>query len=50
MHVSSEEQVSVLKEQAFEWGVFVSEVTSIDPAVEVDCKAVVFGKNMRHTA
>ncbi len=44
MTIPDKEKVEMLKERAFEPGIFVSTVTSKDPTVEVDCSTVVFGK------
>ena len=43
LFVPTQEKVELLKQRAFEPGIFVSEVVSKDP-VEVDCSTVIFGK------
>ena len=44
MTIPDQEKVEMLKERAFEPGIFVSTVTNKTPNVEVDCSTVVFGK------
>lgn len=46
MNIQDEEKIEVLKERAFEPGIFISTVTNKDPdgAIEVDCQTVVFGR------
>lgn len=44
MTIPDESKVELLKERAFEPGIFVSTVTSKNPQIEVDCSTVVFGK------
>lgn len=43
-------KVELLKERAFETGIFVSTVTSKDNGIEVDCSTVVFGKRQGFSA
>jgi hypothetical protein len=44
MTIPDPAKVELLKERAFEPGIFVSTVTNKDPKIEVDCSTVVFGK------
>ena len=44
LNISDAKKVEVLKERAFEPGIFVSTVKSKSSQVEVDCHTVVFGK------
>ena len=44
MAIPDKEKVELLKERAFEPGIFVSTVTSKKNGIEVDCSTVVFGK------
>lgn len=44
MTIPDKEKIDLLKERAFEPGIFVSTVTSKNPDIEVDCSTVVFGK------
>ena len=50
MTIPDPEKVELLKERAFEPGIFVSTVTMKDPAIEVDCSTVVFGKRQGFSA
>lgn len=50
MTIPDREKIELLKERAFEPGIFVSKVTSKDPKVEVDCSTVVFGKRQGFSA
>lgn len=50
MNVNDVEKVNVLKERAFESGIFVSTVVSKSPGVEVDCQVVIFGKKQSFNA
>lgn len=47
---ASEEHLAVLKERVFEYGIFVSEVQSLEPEVKVECKKVIFGKRATQNA
>lgn len=44
MNIADTERLNVLKERAFESGIFISTITAKGPKVEVDCKTVIFGK------
>jgi hypothetical protein len=50
MSIPETEKIELLKERAFEPGIFVSTVTSKDPKIEVDCSTVVFGKRQGFSA
>lgn len=50
MNVNDAEKVNVLKERAFESGIFVSTVVAKSPSVEVDCQVVIFGKKQSFNA
>lgn len=51
MTIPDKTKVELLKERAFEPGIFVATVTSkIDGAIAVDCSTVVFGKRQEYTA
>lgn len=50
LSVPTEDKVNILKERAFEPGIFVSTVKTKDPQVEVDCSTVVFGKKQAFSA
>ena len=50
MNIPDEERLEILRERAFEAGIFVSTVTEIDPTVKVDCRTVVFGRKQAYHA
>jgi hypothetical protein len=50
MTIPDVEKVELLKERAFEPGIFVSTVKAKDPKLEVDCSTVVFGKKQGFAA
>lgn len=50
MSIPDPAKIELLKERAFEPGIFVSTVTNKTPRVEVDCSTVVFGKRQGFSA
>ena len=50
MAIPDQEKVNLLKERAFEPGIFVSTVKSKDANITVDCSTVVFGKRQQFNA
>ena len=50
MAIPDKSKVELLKERAFEPGIFVSTVVSNDSGVVVDCSTVVFGKKQAFQA
>lgn len=50
MSIPDETKINLLKERAFEPGIFVSTVTSKDGGVKVECSTVVFGKKQTYHA
>jgi hypothetical protein len=50
MSIPDPAKIELLKERAFEPGIFVSTVTNKAPRVEVDCSTVVFGKRQGFSA
>jgi hypothetical protein len=50
MSIPDPAKIELLKERAFEPGIFVSTVTNKGPNVEVDCSTVVFGKRQGFSA
>ncbi len=50
MAIPDSEKVELLKERAFEPGIFISTVKSNDQGVTVDCNTVVFGKRQAYHA
>lgn len=50
MSIPDESKVNLLKERAFEPGIFVSTVVGKEPSITVDCSTVVFGKRQNFAA
>ncbi len=50
MAIPESEKINLLKERAFEPGIFVSTVTSKDDGISVDCNTVVFGRRQQFSA
>ncbi len=50
MTIPDVQKIELLKERAFEPGIFVSTVTNKGPKIEVDCSTVVFGKRQSFSA
>lgn len=50
MAIPDEEKINLLKERAFEPGIFVSTVLSKENGIKVDCSTVVFGKRQQFNA
>ena len=50
MSIPDQSKVELLKQRAFEPGIFVSTIVSKDPKVVVDCSTVVFGKKAQYNA
>lgn len=50
MNITDDVRVQLLKERAFESGIFVSTVTAKDPQVEVECQVVIFGRRQAFNA
>ena len=50
MTIPDSEKIELLKERAFEPGIFVSTVVQKEPKIEVDCSTVVFGKRQSFNA
>jgi hypothetical protein len=50
MMIPDPAKVELLKERAFEPGIFVSTVTKKDPKIAVDCSTVVFGKKQAYAS
>lgn len=50
MQIPDREKVEVLKQRAFEPGIFVSTVTSKEEGIMVDCSTVVFGRRQQYQA
>jgi hypothetical protein len=50
MAIPDRAKIELLKERAFEPGIFVSTVTSKDEGITVDCSTVVFGRKQQFNA
>lgn len=50
MTIPDQQKINVLKERAFEPGIFVSKILSKEEGIEVDCSTVVFGKRQNFQA
>ena len=50
MSIPEAEKINLLKERAFEPGIFVSTVTSKEDGIIVDCNTVVFGRRQQYNA
>lgn len=50
MFIPDKAKVELLKERAFEPGIFVSTVVSKEASVTVNCQTVVFGKKQHYSA
>ena len=50
MSIPDAKKIELLKERAFEPGIFVSTVKSKDEGITVDCHTVVFGKRQAYSA
>ena len=50
MAIPDTQKIELLKERAFEPGIFVSTVKSKDGGIAVDCSTVVFGKRQNFSA
>lgn len=50
MAIPDQEKVELLKQRAFEPGIFVSTVKSKDSGIHVDCSTVVFGRRQQFNA
>lgn len=50
MAIPDTDKVNILKERAFEPGIFVSTVVSKEEGVTVDCSTVVFGRKQQFNA
>jgi hypothetical protein len=50
LNIAEQENINLLKERAFESGIFVSTVVAKEPAIEVDCQTVIFGRKQGYQA
>jgi hypothetical protein len=48
VHIYDSEKIELLKQRAFESGIFVSKVLSKEPSIEVECRTIVFGRPQAH--
>lgn len=50
MSIPEPEKIELLKQRAFEPGIFVSKIVTKDPGITVDCSTVVFGRRQEFNA
>lgn len=50
MSIPDADKIEILKQRAFEPGIFVSTVTSKEDGIAVDCSTVVFGRRQEFSA
>ncbi len=50
MNINDPEKLDILKKKAFETGIFVAKVIQAEPRIEVECQAVIFGRDQAHQA
>lgn len=50
MAIPDQDKIDLLKQRAFEPGIFVSTVTSKEGGITVDCTTVVFGRRQEYNA
>jgi hypothetical protein len=50
MSIPDQDKIEILKQRAFEPGIFVSTVTSKENGIAVDCSTVVFGRRQEFSA
>ena len=50
MTIPDEDKIELLKERAFEPGIFVSTIKSKEDGIKVDCSTVVFGRKQHFNA
>lgn len=50
MSVPDAVKVNLLKERAFESGIFIAKVLKKEPQVEIECQTVIFGKKQAFNA
>ena len=50
MAIPDSEKIEILKERAFEPGIFVSTIVAKDESITVDCSTVVFGRRQQFNA
>lgn len=48
--IEDEKRAELLRERAFESGIFVSKVTANAPVIEVDCQTIIFGRRQAFQA
>jgi hypothetical protein len=50
LKIRSAERLEVLRQKAFESGIFVAKIISLEPGIEVECQAVIFGRSQAFNA
>ncbi len=50
MNIQDRDRIEILKERAFEAGIFVATVKAKEPVIVVDCRTIVFGRKQAYNA
>lgn len=50
MNITEPGKLEILKKKAFETGIFVAKVLQAEPNIEVECQAVIFGRDQAFSA
>ena len=50
MAIPDPEKIELLKQRAFETGIFISTIKALEPVIQVDCQTVIFGRPQAYNA
>lgn len=50
MNITEPGKLDILRKKAFETGIFVAKVLQAEPTIEVECQAVIFGRDQAYSA
>lgn len=50
MNITEPDKLEILRKKAFETGIFVAKVIKAEPNIEVECQAVIFGRDQAYSA
>ncbi len=50
VQLSEPDKLDLLRQRAFETGIFVSKILSTEPIIKVDCRTIIFGRPQGHHA
>lgn len=50
LKIKSAQRLEVLKQKAFESGIFVAKILELEPQIKVECQAVIFGRTQAFNA